>query len=103
MSSSTLNNDCCAIVSETCLVVVLPERLTLLESNSFEKLLNDKIQTNQKIILDFKNTQFIDSSGIGALMNVHLSTAVLAISGRSPALPSLLRCLDECQSGFCCT
>lgn len=60
MSSSTLNNDCCAIVSETCLVVVLPERLTLLESNSFEKLLNDKIQTNQKIILDFKNTQFID-------------------------------------------
>lgn len=73
MSSSALNNTCYAIVSETCLVVVLPERLTLLESNSLQKLLNDKIQTNQKIILDFKNTQFIDGSGIGALMNVHLA------------------------------
>lgn len=75
MLSSTFNSNCCAIVSGTCIVIVLPKRLTLLESNCFQKLLNDKIQTNQNIILDFENTQFIDSSGIGALINVH-QTAV---------------------------
>jgi len=56
------------------LIVKLPERLTLLESNDFKKIyfdLSKNIQKNQNIVIDLSNTQFIDSSGIGVLVQIH--------------------------------
>jgi anti-anti-sigma factor len=52
-------------------VVQIPERLTVLEALVFKqtvgKLLQQELPDHQ-IILDFSNTRFIDSSGIGALI-----------------------------------
>jgi len=52
-------------------VVELPERLTILEAVSFKQTINQLIQSDndhQKIVLDFSETRFVDSSGIGALI-----------------------------------
>lgn len=52
-------------------VVELPERLTLLEAVAFKQTvcqLLTRVKTHQKLILDFGQTRFIDSSGIGALV-----------------------------------
>jgi exopolysaccharide biosynthesis polyprenyl glycosylphosphotransferase len=50
----------------------LPERLTVLEAIAFKKACHKLLESNpvpEKIILDFKNTEFMDSSGVGALVN----------------------------------
>lgn len=52
-------------------VVELPERLTVLEAMSFKQAVSELLQpdaSHQQIILDFAQTKFIDSSGIGALV-----------------------------------
>lgn len=52
-------------------VVELPERLTVLEAVAFKQTVSELLQKNipyQTIILDFSQTRFIDSSGIGALI-----------------------------------
>ncbi len=59
-------------------VIKLPERLTVLEAVAFKQtcsqLLEEVDSPPQQIILDCSQTQFIDSSGIGALVN-NLKTA----------------------------
>ncbi|MGD1920063.1 MAG: anti-sigma factor antagonist [Pleurocapsa sp.] len=52
-------------------VIELPERLTVLEAVSFKQTVTHLLQpdiSQQKIILNFSKTRFIDSSGIGALV-----------------------------------
>ena len=52
-------------------VVKLPERLTVLEAVAFKHTLSELLQkesVGSHIILDFGQTKFIDSSGIGALV-----------------------------------
>ncbi len=59
-------------------VIKLPERLTVLEAVAFKQtcsqLLEEADSLPQQIILDFSQTKFIDSSGIGALIS-NLKTA----------------------------
>ena len=59
-------------------VIELPERLTVLEAVAFKQtcsqLLAEADSLPQQIILDFSQTKFIDSSGIGALVS-NLKTA----------------------------
>lgn len=58
---------------ENC-VVQVPARLTLLESIAFGSFcceLIDSTQRNSNLILDLSNTNFIDSSGVGALVRVY--------------------------------
>ncbi|MBR8830269.1 MAG: hypothetical protein N5P05_003361 [Chroococcopsis gigantea SAG 12.99] len=53
-------------------VLVLPERLTVLEAVQFKEIFQELLQQNQqykKITLDFGATTFIDSSGVGALVH----------------------------------
>ena len=60
---------------DNCLVVKLPKRLTLIESNHLKESCSQLItnnQPNQIIILDFSQTPFIDSSGIGSLLNIQM-------------------------------
>ena len=58
--------------SENNLIVQLPERITVLEAVAFKDTI-DKILTSQvsveKIVLNCLQTHFIDSSGMGALIN----------------------------------
>ncbi|NJK36802.1 MAG: STAS domain-containing protein [Oscillatoriales cyanobacterium RM2_1_1] len=53
--------------------ILLPARLSILEAVSFKtkcQQLLDAETVPEKIILDFKQTTFVDSSGIGALVSV---------------------------------
>ena len=52
-------------------VVEIPERLTVLEALIFKQTVGKLLQQDtphQEVILDFSQTRFIDSSGIGALI-----------------------------------
>jgi len=55
-------------------IIDLPERLTVLEAVEFkqvgEKLLQ-QAQPPQKIVLNFAQTKFMDSSGLGALISIY--------------------------------
>ena len=75
MSNPTLEIDFPIDYQHSCPVVKLPQRLTLIESISFKKLCAKLIEQNReisKIVFDFENTWFIDSSGIGALIGIHV-------------------------------
>lgn len=75
MSNPTREIDLPITHCDNCLIVKLPQRLTLRESISLKESCSESIEQNkagQKIILDFKDTQFIDSSGIGALVTIHI-------------------------------
>ncbi|MBE9170293.1 anti-sigma factor antagonist [Pleurocapsales cyanobacterium LEGE 06147] len=53
-------------------VIKLPERLTVLEAIAFKETCSQLLQQSspgQRIIFDFSQTKFIDSSGIGALVS----------------------------------
>ena len=53
-------------------VVELPERLTVLEAVLFKHAVSNLLQSDdsfQQIILNFSQTKFVDSSGIGALVS----------------------------------
>jgi anti-anti-sigma factor len=63
-------------------VMQMPERLTVLEAVAFKQACQGLLQNNlanQEIVLDFNRTQFMDSSGVGAL--VHNFKAAKAIGG----------------------
>ncbi len=52
-------------------IIKLPERLTVLEAVTFKQTVSNLLQkkpAHGQIILDFSQTRFIDSSGIGALV-----------------------------------
>lgn len=52
--------------------VEMPERISILEAVSFKKTCHKLLQANslpEKIVLDFDRTTFIDSSGVGSLVN----------------------------------
>ena len=52
-------------------VVAIPERLTVLEALIFKQTVGKLLQQNipdHQILLDFSQTRFIDSSGVGALI-----------------------------------
>ena len=75
MSNRTLKIDFPVTYLHNFLVVKLSKRLTLIESISLKKSCSELIKQNeagQKIILDFEDTQFIDSSGIGALIEIYI-------------------------------
>ena len=58
-------------------IVQLPERLTVLEAMTFKQTVSKLLQKKpsySQIILDFSQTKFIDSSGIGALIGNLKST-----------------------------
>jgi len=74
MSKPTLEIDVPIIYQDNCLIVKSPKRLTLIESISFQKSCVELIEQNQtvpRIILNFKDTRFIESSGVGALIAIH--------------------------------
>ena len=53
-------------------IIKIPERLTVIEAVNFKKSchrLLERAPTPQKIFFDFENTNFIDSSGVGALVH----------------------------------
>ncbi len=55
-------------------ILDLPERLTALEAVTFKKMaevLFEQDQPPQKIVLNFDQTKFIDSSGLGALISIY--------------------------------
>ena len=75
MGNPTLKIDFPVTYLHTCLVVKLPERLTFIESISLKRSCSELIKQNKagkKIILDFEDTQFIDSGGIGALIGIQM-------------------------------
>ena len=75
MSNLTQEIDFPVTHCDNCLIIKLPQRLTLKESISLKESCSESIaqsKAGQKIILDFKDTQFIDSSGIGALVKIHI-------------------------------
>ena len=54
------------------LLMEMPERLTVLEAVAFKKACQDLLNSNYEpveILLDFNPTQFLDSSGVGALVH----------------------------------
>ncbi len=60
--------------SENNLIVELPERITVLEAVAFKNTIDEILVSQasvQKIILNCLPTHFIDSSGIGALINCY--------------------------------
>lgn len=53
-------------------IILIPHRLTVLEAVAFKQIchqLLDQASPSPRIILDFSQTQFIDSSGVGALVH----------------------------------
>ncbi|MGK7876282.1 MAG: anti-sigma factor antagonist [Xenococcaceae cyanobacterium] len=72
MTSQTPEADFPIIFCNNTPVIQLPARLTVVEAVPFKttchQLLNEDSPPEQ-IVLDFRNTKFIDSSGIGALVN----------------------------------
>lgn len=73
MGNSTQVTPCNVTIHEHVGRITLPRSLTVLEAVAFKQAFQDLCQSNphlQEAELDFANTQFIDSSGIGAMVNV---------------------------------
>jgi anti-anti-sigma factor len=71
MTGQTFNTDFPLIVERGILTIELPDRITVLEAVNFKNLCIQILQSKplpKKIIFDFAQTRFIDSSGIGALV-----------------------------------
>lgn len=55
-------------------VIDLPKRLTVLEAVTFKEKIENLLQQDQpshKVVLNFSQTKFMDSSGLGALISVY--------------------------------
>lgn len=73
MGNRTQTDPCTVEVHEHIGRITLPTSLTVLEAVAFKQAFQDLCQSNphlKQAELDFANTQFIDSSGIGAMVNV---------------------------------
>ncbi|MEM7769158.1 MAG: sugar transferase [Cyanobacteria bacterium P01_E01_bin.6] len=73
MANNTEPRECQIAVREQVGHIKLPRTLTVLEAVAFKQSFQDLCQANPNLTqaeLDFADTQFIDSSGIGAMMNV---------------------------------
>jgi exopolysaccharide biosynthesis polyprenyl glycosylphosphotransferase len=71
MSNQKPQEDLPVTISEGVVTIELPERLTVLEAIAFKWTCNKVLDKNpppQEIILNFSNTRFMDSSGIGAIV-----------------------------------
>ena len=58
-------------------VIELPKRLSILEAGYFAKTCRQLLMANSRIeqvVLDLSETKFIDSSGVGALVNILKAT-----------------------------
>jgi anti-anti-sigma factor len=77
MTRHTSSPDFSIFQAQDSLTIQLPKRLTVLEAIGFKDCCNELLQQNplpKKIIFDFGQTSFIDSSGIGAI--VHNTKAI---------------------------
>ncbi|MEL6221699.1 MAG: sugar transferase [Cyanobacteria bacterium J06626_14] len=71
MVNNTESRECQIAVHEQVGHIKLPRTLTVLEAVAFKQSFQDLCQSNPHLTqaeLDFSDTQFIDSSGIGAMM-----------------------------------
>ncbi|NEO62261.1 MAG: STAS domain-containing protein, partial [Moorea sp. SIO4G2] len=76
MVDSVNSNNFQVVFSQDTPVVELPTRVSVLEAVEFKQLFQQllkKIPLPETIIFDFHQTNFIDSSGIGALVSNHKS------------------------------
>lgn len=72
MSSQFTDANFPVVFSDNTAVVKIPSRLSVLEAVAFKKTchqLLDDDNSARRLILDFQETKFIDSSGIGALVH----------------------------------
>lgn len=63
-------------------IIQMPPRLTILEALAFKQTCHQLLEDHPlplNLILDFSQTQFIDSSGVGALVNNYKSTQAKSI------------------------
>lgn len=73
MGNSIESKSCQIEVNEKIGQIKLPRQLTVLEGVDFKQSFQELCQSNPHLVqaeLDFADTQFIDSSGIGAMVNV---------------------------------
>ncbi len=73
MGNSTEIKSCQVAIHDRIGRIKLPRSLTVLEAVAFKQSFQDLCQSNPDLTqaeLDFEHTQFIDSSGIGAMVNV---------------------------------
>jgi exopolysaccharide biosynthesis polyprenyl glycosylphosphotransferase len=72
MANQTPETDFSVTYQEDQIVVQIPARLSVLEAVTFKETCHQLLQEtsiSQELVLDFERTQFIDSSGIGALVH----------------------------------
>ncbi|MFM6021322.1 MAG: sugar transferase, partial [Dolichospermum sp.] len=72
MSSQTIPVEFSVTHLENVVILQVPPRLTVLEAISFKQTYQDLIQADSppgQIIIDFQNTIFMDSSGLGSLVS----------------------------------
>ena len=77
MGSQFTNADFPVVFVDNTPVVKLPVRLSVLEAVAFKQVCHQLLDTDYsspRLILDFYQTQFIDSSGIGALVHILKAT-----------------------------
>ncbi len=82
MTIQTPGADFPIIFTNDLLVIQMPQRLTVLEAvafkNTFHQLLAKKV-VPPTLVLDFQQTQFMDSSGVGALVHNFKATQEKAV------------------------
>jgi anti-anti-sigma factor len=72
MSSQTIPVDFPITYLENAAILQVPVRLTVLEAVSFKQTCQNLIQADsppEQILIDFQNTTFMDSSGLGSLVS----------------------------------
>ncbi len=72
MTSQPTQEDFPVISTQETVIVQVPSRLSVLEAVGFKQTCQDLIQENtplKQIIIDFHQTTFMDSSGLGALVS----------------------------------
>ena len=77
--------------SET--IVRATGRITSTTSATLEQTLRDLVSTNKRVVLDLTGVDYIDSSGLGALVSVYMhaarTTCDLAIANPKPRISDL--------------
>ncbi|MDD1416927.1 STAS domain-containing protein [Dolichospermum sp. ST_con] len=82
MSSQTIPVDFPVTYLEDVAILQAPVRLTVLEAVSFKQTCQNLIQADSppgQILIDFQNTTFMDSSGLGSLVSNFKNSRELGI------------------------